>query len=217
MAVPAIQDSHREPFTAELDFKISGCEGFIVNNALLKSLPRGKRLNAKWAYKNNGANDDAGANLIVRGRSDDAVILQRLSVVGFKREPPQNDVSEVLPCWRGGGEQPDRRYQVVLKDRPRIIPLPSLDENGDVSGPPVPFPFKVSKSDPEYFRLELSGPPCVCTWRLALDWSSGGRSGTKIFDHASGVIRSHLPADGNGQLGYYERGEDGEWTPPLPE
>jgi hypothetical protein len=216
MAVPAIQDLHKEPFTAELDFKISGCEGFIVKNSLLKSLPHGGRLNAKWAYKNNGANDADGANLVVTGRSDDAVILQRLYVVGFKSQPAPNDVSEVLSCWRGGGEQPTRRYQVVFKDRPGIEALPQLDENGEVSGPPVPFPFKVSRGDPEYFRLELSGPPCICTWRLALDWISGQRSGTKIIDHAFGTIRSHLPNEG-GQLGYYERGEDGSWTPPLPE
>jgi hypothetical protein len=78
--------------------------------------------------------------------------------------------------------------------------------------PAAKFPFKVSKSDPEEFELWVDGHNCLCTWRLAIDWTSGDRSGVTHLDHGFDKIRTITKQD---FPGYFYDSQEG-WVPLLP-
>jgi hypothetical protein len=147
------------------------------------SLPNGKDLNARWIYDHGGASLAGTYVMTIQGKSKDAVIVDGLHVVDLKREAAPRDASVVLPCTPYGGGQEVRYFEILLQKRPRVTPRPGEepDEKGRVQRA-AKFPFKVSRSDPEYFELLVSGPPRVCSWTLAVDWTSGDRPGTKIID-----------------------------------
>jgi hypothetical protein len=209
-----------DPFTWSLNFHATAyCEGFVVKNSLLKSPPEGDKLNAEWAYENGGATHNDAITLTIQGRSDDAVVIENLYVVDVQMEDVSSDLSVVYPCNPGGGPIFSRYFEVVLDKRPRLKQYPGTDEVGEPTEPIKKFPYKVTKDDVEvfYFILGSSGPACICSWKLALDWTSGGRSGRTIIDRKFSSIRTFVPDPGV-KNGYYERGtEDGEWHPPLPE
>jgi hypothetical protein len=72
----------------------------------------------------------------------------------------------------------DRRYyELVLDEHPRLTARPGRDVDDTITEPVKDFPFKVSDSDPEYFEFDIApGPACLCSWKIALDWTSRGRS-----------------------------------------
>ncbi|MCW5253039.1 hypothetical protein [Streptomyces sp. SHP 1-2] len=67
----------------------------------------------------------------------------------------------------------------------------SFDVSLDLGNPPVKpiggqrdFPYKVSESDPEVFRVTAHTSGHDVRWYLELDWSSGNRRGTlRVDDH----------------------------------
>jgi hypothetical protein len=220
IAVPAIQIStapstpgpgaeQADPLTATLDFD-SPCEDFTIPNSLLRSVPHGDELNARWVYEHGGATR-TGAQLTVQGKSEDAVVLQRLRVVDFESNARPAGLIGILPCGPTGGNVLPRYFDVLLSSPPQVIarpgdPEPGTEKRGERA---VKFPFKVSNTDPEVFILEIKGPQCLCAWRLALDWTSVGRSGTIIVDRGFDKIRSDTTLSED--LPLYERSEDGKW------
>jgi hypothetical protein len=70
------------------------------------------------------------------------------------------------------------------------------------------LPIKVSNSDPEVFYFKVTGPDCFCEWRLAINWTSRGRSGTTVVGQSFGPVKSDTAE-------YKERTlyslSDGEW------
>jgi hypothetical protein len=103
-----------------------------------------------------------------------------------------------------------------LNDPATIVPRPGFDKEGNPQSAiklPVNVELpnskvKVSNSDLELLIFEVKGPDCFCEWRLAIDWTSGGRSGTTLVDHGFGKIRSATKRDTS--LPAYGP-EDGEW------
>lgn len=233
IAVPAIQDagtSHEEsqtdaslpgaaasteaasptaepdPLTATLQFG-EDCEGFVLPNSLLRELPKNKDITAKWAYEHGGATSYGVGFLLLQGTSEDAVILQGMRVIELARASAPSNTSEVMPCSASGGFIRTRYFDVELSQKPKIIPRTDPE-----SGAPQPkFPFKVSNSDPEYFELWVKGPPCLCSWRIALDWTSRGRSGTLVVDRGFSTILTNTLEN----LPSYQY-DEGRWKPPLP-
>jgi hypothetical protein len=211
-----------DPFTWDLNFKAASfCEGFVVRNALLKSLPRGDKLDAEWAYKNGGATANPVGALIIQGKSDDAVVIQNLSIIDVHMEEVPADASEIYPCNPGGDHIASRYYEVVLDEQPRLIQRPGIDVDDNTTEPIKEFPYRISRSEVEYFTLILGqqGPRCICSFRLALDWISGGRSGRTIIGRKFGdSIRTFVPGGDDRGLTEYERTTGTEkWYPPLPE
>jgi hypothetical protein len=175
-----------------------------------------KDVDAKWAYGNGGATQDGKMILTIQGRSGTAVIIDALRVVDFERHPAPANHVEVLPCDPEGGRQSVRYFEVDLAKHPRVIPRPS-DPDPDPpykQQPAAKFPFKVSKSDPEVFELWVDGPDCLCAWRLAVDWTSGDRSGTTYLDHGFDKIRT-ITNQNQDLPSYYYDGQEG-WVPALP-
>jgi len=166
-----------DPFTWDLAF-FGRCEGFDVDNSLLKSLPVRDKLNAEWAYKNGGATDNSVITLTIPGNSDAAVVLKGIHIVDLERSPAPSDISAVYPCEVSGGHLDRRYYELVLDEHPRLTARPGWDVDDTITEPVKDFPFKVSDSDPEYFEFDIApGPACLCSWKIALDWTSSGRSG----------------------------------------
>ncbi len=216
---PSTTASEPDPFTWDFNFHADGyCEGFVVKNWLLKSPPKGDKLNAEWAYQNGGATANGVIALTIQGKSDAAVVIENLYVVDVQMEEVSSDFSVVYPCNPGGGPLTSRYFKVVLDKRPRLKQYPGTDIDDQPTEPIKKFPYKVTKDDVERFNLVLgsSGPACICSWRLALDWTSGGRSGRTIIDRKFSSIRTFVPDPGV-KNGYYERttGTE-EWYPPLP-
>lgn len=230
IALPGVRSSEQNnplSFTRSGDDPISWdfvpqgqCETFVVDNSLLKSLPRGNRLNAKWVYKRNGATTNYIGNVLIQGNSDDVVVLHRLSIIDVHMEEIPAEASMVEPCNQGGGDLDYRVFDVVLDSHPRLIQRPGVSDSGETTEPVRDFPYKVSKSDVEYFSLRfgMQGPPCICSFRLALDWTSRGRSGRTIIERKFGSGIRVLVLDRNRHLERYVRGitTDDRWDPPLP-
>jgi hypothetical protein len=210
-----------EPLTASLKFNnsLTPCENFTIPKSFLPSIPKSENgnltaggLDAKWIYENGGATLSE-AELTIQGNTEDAVIIHRLRVVDLERKPAVKDAIGVLPCGGSGGDMYPRSFEVVMGDQPQI--RHRRVENAPVpEGVPTPepldtdLPIKVSNSDPEIFMLKVTGPECFCEWRLAIDWTSRGQSGTTVVDHGFGKIRSDT-------FDYKQRDvywlQDGEW------
>jgi hypothetical protein len=214
--LPSPAPSELDPFTTNIRFGqvLAPCEGFAVNEKLLRSMLKPKDVNAEWAYGNGGATRFGKMILTIQGRTGSAVILEAMRIVDFERNPAPVDSVEVIPCFPGGGLQAVRYFEVDLGKHPRVIPRPSDPiPPDDKVQPAVKFPFKVSKSDPEVFEMWVSGPKCVCSWRLAIDWTSEGRSGTTIVDRGFEKIRINTEQD---LTTYFYDSDAREWVPPLP-
>ncbi len=228
IAVPAIQNGTKsagdspqgDPLTATLNLNNSaGCEDFIVEASLLSSVPDGDDLNAQWVYEHGGATFSIVAPMVltVQGKGEEAVVLTGLRIKELERLPEPTHLADLLPCGATGGALEERFFKVDFGDPPKVTAEPGYDAStGKVVQAPAKFPFKVSVSDPEVFYLELEERPCFCTWRLALDWVSGGRSGTTVIDRGFGKIRTDSNRDEEGKRPIYSRLENGTWDPPLP-
>jgi hypothetical protein len=217
---PASPSPEPDPFTAKLKFGPRGspCEGLVVHKKLLRPLSKMKPedIDAKWAYESGGATQDGKMILTIQGRSPTAVIVDSLRVVDFERRAAPANNLKVLPCDPQGGLQTVRYFEVSLGKRARVVPRPSdPDPNPDYKQQPAAkFPFKVSRSDPEVFELWVTGPDCLCTWRLAIDWTSGDRSGTTYLDHGFDKIRTITNRDQDLPSYFYD--SKSGWVPPLP-
>jgi hypothetical protein len=99
-----------------------------------------------------------------------------------------------------------RQFNVNFSDPVKFTPVPGQDPGTGEDVPAVDFPFKVSNNDPEVFLIEPIGPTCFCEWRLAIDWTNGGRSGTTVVDRGFGPILSDPHHDGR-PLIYFESGD----------
>jgi hypothetical protein len=207
-----------EPLTTDLSFDFGGCEGFVLNNALLKSLPDAEHaddLDAEWAYKNGGATANPIGQLTIQGKSDDVVVIRAMSIVDVEIRPLPSDVSKVDPCTPGSGFIEERFFEVTLGEHPRLVQRPGLNIDGETTLPVRPFPYKVSNAEVEVFALQLVGRPCLCSWKLAIDWTTGGRSARTVVDRGLGSIVTYPVRDEKIPYYYIEPGGS-KWYPPLP-
>jgi hypothetical protein len=215
LAVPALQGRPRQPLTTTLTVGVP-CESFAVPAELLPSVSSRSEIAADWIYDNRGASASTVLNLVVQGTTEEAVILHGLRVIDLAMPDPPSDVVTIRPCERPRlAIVPKRFLELVLTSPPTVIPRPASgpDEKGYIE-PAAEFPYQVSSTEPEYFVIVVVGPACFCEWRLALDWTSGGRSGTTVIDRGFGKIRTNTGPDA--ERVEYTRTEDGTWDPPLP-
>ncbi|XVV08330.1 hypothetical protein ACQP2X_26155 [Actinoplanes sp. CA-131856] len=78
-----------------------------------------------------------------------------------------------------GGTLEPRRFTVDLDD-PSGRMVPARGEKTD-------FPYTVGNDEPEAFSLVATSSGCDCVWRIALDWSADGETGTSyLVDDESG-------------------------------
>jgi hypothetical protein len=117
-----------------------------------------------------------------QGKTDTATVLQAIHVQVVSRARPTGAMVEFISGC--GGVLP--RYFAVDLDRrhPGAMPSPgrTLGLDGPSPIPAVPFPFRISSTDPEVFHIMAATRTCDCRWRVTVDWTSGARSGTVTID-----------------------------------
>jgi hypothetical protein len=198
--------SEPNPLITTTDFDIESCENFTIPESLVQSLPKKDTgSDPKWIYEHGGASI-YGFELTVEGKTDSAVVLKRFRVIDLKKKSVPPNAVHLESCGPAGGAVTVRQFDVNLSDPGTFTPVPGQDPNTGDEVPAVDFPFKVSNNDPEVFLIEPTGPTCFCEWRLAIDWTSGGRSGTTVVDRGFGPIRSD-PNHGGRPLIYFENGD----------
>ncbi|WP_041819544.1 helix-turn-helix domain-containing protein [Streptomyces davaonensis] len=138
--------------------------------------------------------------LTVQGTGAETVVLDSLTVrVVAKDTPlPWNDYVMGVGC---GGNVPTRPFSVAL-DAARPVVVAGAGQRD--------FPFSVSESDPEVFRITADASAYDVRWVLELAWSSGGRSGKLVLDDGGEPFRT----SGNNGRPAYEFPLGGEkWLP----
>jgi hypothetical protein len=157
-----------------------GCEGFVYGDSITKG-PLFTR-DYRAVYERGGANGKTPVVLIVQGRSELAVELLSLRVVGVERFDPPKNISRISTCDQPeSAAEPPRDFLLDLD-----AANPKLLSNGSRT-----FPFTVSSTDPEYFRIEPQALRNLCAWQLELIWSSGGRTGRMLVDRDFLKIRTY--------------------------
>jgi len=200
--------SEPDPLAVTLDLKELSCENYTIPKSFLSSLPKiATGYDAEWIYKNGGATLSHAA-IYVQGMSQDAVIVQRIRVIDVHKHASPSDVIGVFSCGPEGGAVATRRLQVNMDHPTKVRSLPGEIDPDGTRQPAHRFPFKVSNSEPEVFLLEVTGSPCFCEWRIAVDWTSAGRTGTTVVDRNFGSIRSDTSDYKDRQMYYLY---DGEW------
>jgi hypothetical protein len=210
-------DERPPPFTAKMGFDSipRDCEPFVIDKSILNRLPDWSNFDAEWVYAHGGATD-AGAwtTLAVQGTTDQAVILQGFEIVDLEAQRAHPNSYSISTCNPFGGRETNRYFDLILNPKHRqVIARPAYDpgDTGKIEQA-VDFPFRISSSDPEYFVFNVTGPSCVCSWRLAINWTSGGRSGQMKVDRGFSKIVTDTRSDLPGSWW----SEDGRFFPPLP-
>ena len=198
--------SEPDPLITTADFDLEKCENFTIPESLVSSLPKKDTgFDPKWIYEHGGASI-YGFRLTVEGKTDNAVVLNRFRVIDIKRKAAPADAVHIQPCGPAGGAVILRQVDVNLGDPVKVTSVPYEDPITGDEVPAVNFPFKVSNNDPEVFLIEPTGATCFCEWRLAIDWTSGGRTGTTVVDRGFGPIISDPHHDDRPFI-YFENGD----------
>ncbi|MFI6966664.1 helix-turn-helix domain-containing protein [Streptomyces sp. NPDC050255] len=139
------------------------------------------RARRSWAAQLGGV--DAGKMLLeltLQGASQQAVVLKALHVRVVKQEAATDWPAYSMGEGCGSGIVP-QTFNIDLDDG-QPVSRPVAGESG---GKPVPaknFPYQVSSTDVEVFRLDAHTEDHDVTWYLELEWSSGDRSGMLRID-----------------------------------
>ncbi|WP_211125786.1 hypothetical protein [Streptomyces yatensis] len=109
-----------------------------------------------------------GARVLVEGLAIQAVVLRGMRPVVLSRKVPRP-----AKVWRVVfGILETRGFTTDLgADHPVLRPLDGPD-----------FPFTVTSSDPELFKVYPAASAFEIEWHLELEWSSAGRHGTLTVD-----------------------------------
>ncbi|MFE2050444.1 helix-turn-helix domain-containing protein [Streptomyces sp. NPDC059459] len=164
------------------------CEhAFLVDRSPKNVLPPPPQQDAVgWAtaYGAVSANRQT-AVLTVQGTGAETVVLTGLHVRVVSSSPPLGWDQYVMGNGCGGQVDP-KDFDVALDlGNPLVMPV----------GGQRNFPYKVSESDPEVFRVDAHTSGHDVSWYLELEWSSGGREGTVRVDDNGRPFRTSASKD----------------------
>ncbi|NMO52377.1 hypothetical protein HH310_14370 [Actinoplanes sp. TBRC 11911] len=120
----------------------------------------------------------------VQGKAGKTVVLRRMFVDYLDRAGPPATAAVVQLEYEECGDPTEPRYFTADLDDPS-------GRMGPDDGTPD-FPYRISNSDPEIFRLTAVTQACDCRWRIALEWTSDGATGTTYVEETF-----HTVADRN--------------------
>ncbi|MFD7997005.1 hypothetical protein [Streptomyces mexicanus] len=134
--------------------------------------------------------------LTVQGRTQQSVLLTGMHINITARHPkPATGI--VVKSGQCGGGVTERHFDVNLSATPPTLTAKAAvdDYTGKVTSPAVNFPYKISLTDPEVFRLDVTKDcPGDCTFTVTLDWVADGKKGTSVLDNQGRGFRSVEPA-----------------------
>ncbi|MEV4724378.1 hypothetical protein [Micromonospora humida] len=120
-------------------------------------------------------------DLQVRGTSSAPVTITNVEVRVEERRPPMSGTLLDVPC---GDPGEFRGLEADLDVRPpRVKPYFSPEAiDPELNLPPhvvqpIKFPYQVSATEVENFRVVSETEECDCSWRVVVSWLSEGRSG----------------------------------------
>lgn len=132
----------------------------------------------------------------IQGRTQQSVILTGMRVQVTSREPaPTHGI--VVSYGECGGGVEVRNFDLDLSRTPPTYTAKPADNFGKVT-PAVKFPYKISLSDPEVFKLtpvKGCGPNKDCTYTVTLQWVADGKTGTTVLDNHGKGFRDLNPKD----------------------
>ncbi|MEV6742365.1 helix-turn-helix transcriptional regulator [Streptomyces sp. NPDC051104] len=129
--------------------------------------------------------------------SAEAVLMTGIKVFVLHRAPlPTSGIT--VDDGQCGEVQAVRPFTTDLnRPQPVLIAKPDPGGPGDPGHPPVKFPFRISRTDPEVFEITTSGN-CDCRYAFEVDWVAAGKSGSTVVGAANGGLRvlggAHVPA-----------------------
>lgn len=199
------------PFDWQAQINHDQCEGASRYRALasLPARPASPQFGISEKERTS-APDGAYTDVAItfQGKSDTATVLQAIHVQ-VKRARPSGALVELIGGC--GGILP-RFFAVDLDDpNPRATPSPgkTLGPGGPSPVPAVPFPFRISSTDPEVFHVIAATRSHDCQWRITVDWTSGARSGAETIDDHGRPFRTvgaeGIPVYAAGTTGWERR------------
>lgn len=143
----------------------------------------------------------------VTGRTQEPVVLSRLSVRVVERDRPPERAAYSMGDGCGSGITP-QTFDVDL-DAPRPYVKAVAGQDGDRVVPAKDFPYKVATGDPQVLNLDVHTEEHAVAWYLELEWSTGDRKGTVRIDDGGEPFRTHA-IEGRTVYGYWA--DKGEWV-----
>ena len=191
--------------------------GLFVPSARAELLVSGERPGAlDWrAFRRDNQGAVAAESVVevsVQGESARTITLTRVDVE-VEREPRSRGAVFSNPC---GDAIHGRSLHVDLDRTPPAVVRSSADPEGiagatDAAGRSVykeiRFPWTVSVTDPLILRVVALTKQCDCTWRAAITWRSGGKSGEVAVDNdgkgyrvvGGEALAHYVSSDGRGR------------------
>lgn len=117
----------------------------------------------------------SGTMLVINleSRPERAVFLDGMRPVMDSRQPPRQTCLGLTGSY-AAGVVPPRMFTLDLDPDPAL--LKAEDERAD-------FPFKISATDVEQFRVTISATEAEVCFHLEIDWTCAGRTGTTVIDN----------------------------------
>lgn len=119
------------------------------------------------------------------GGSDIPTLITGISVQVIAHQDPR-ELTALYSCWIGPCSEPTSEQQdggagqrgSEQFARTLYADLSSTGETFETkSEGTAKFPFKVTRTDVEYFDLSVTSQNCNCTWKVNVFWTQGTRSG----------------------------------------
>jgi hypothetical protein len=190
--------------------------GFFVPSDRAQLLLSGEAAGAPdwraFRRENRGAvSAESVVEVAIQGESARTITLTRVDVEVERDRRPQGAVFS-NPC---GDAIHGRSLHVDLDRTPPAVVRSSADPEGiagvvDAAGrslyKEIRFPWTVSVTDPLILRVVALTERCDCTWRAAITWRSGGRSGEVKVDNDG---KGYRVVGGDAIPHYVSRGERG--------
>ncbi|MFJ8754835.1 helix-turn-helix domain-containing protein [Streptomyces sp. NPDC102441] len=142
-----------------------------------------------WARARGGV-DGGGLKLevTVQGLSNEVVVLKELNVRIAGRNPALDWSAYSMGEGCGSGITP-QSFAIDLDDG-MPLPKPVAGKQGDTVVPATEFPYQVSSTDVEVFRIDAHVEEYDVAWYLELQWTSGGQSGVLRIDDGGRPFRT---------------------------
>ena len=118
----------------------------------------------RWAVNNGGGPaNDVSATLTVWGNVDRPILVRGIRATNINCQPAPS--WEYLPTL-GGGDVNERTVQIDLESGdPNAVPV-----EDELTGETFKFPLQVSRSDIEYFNIDIAVSDSDCTYQLELGY-----------------------------------------------
>lgn len=181
--VGAIQSATDVPFNASLAQTSDGCEEFIVDESLVGEIPpvdENGNIDEEWLTANKALQfSEQEITLTLVGDESKSVIITDIRLTDVEAVAPPDSPAIVGECPPGGGMIEENTMRPDFES--------GTIEMLDPDGTQITALTVGSGGSPEVFvivhpAVTPEEPPCYCTWRIAIDWTSSSGKGTETLD-----------------------------------